>query len=99
MVKIEAVAPVDYHAVARGRAAVAAVIGSCHVDAGLVQRPERRAAGLLLPRPIPPANAFADRTAGAGEVKAAIPVEPRLRPSASGAHMSTCLPVSSLTRK
>src|SRR6516164_3216677 len=74
MVEAEAVAPVDRYALARGRAAVAAVIGPCHVDAGLVQRCERRPAGLLLPRPIAPANTFADRAAGAGNLKATMSV-------------------------
>src|SRR5262249_58179191 len=72
----EAIAPRDDRARARGGFAFAAVIGARHMDAGLVQRLQR-ASGLLLPRPIAPANAFADGAAGAGEFEFAAPIRHR----------------------
>src|SRR5262249_28044701 len=68
------VVKVDAHAVTRGRAAIAAVVGAGHVQARLVQRREPRPARSLLPRTTAPANAFADRAAGAGKVETAVAV-------------------------
>jgi hypothetical protein len=73
----EAVAEIDQRSVAGVGPAIAAVVGARHVGAGLVERAQRRSTRLLLPRPIAPTDALADRPAGTCEIEAAASVRHR----------------------
>ena len=77
-----AVTKEDHGAIACVSRAVTAVVSTSHVNARLVHGADRRAAELLLPQAVAPANALSDGATRASKFEAAVPIR-HWKPKAS----------------